>query len=101
MTERHRFSSKFKAQVVLEVLTGAKTTAEACREYRLGSQVLGRWRMQFLEESAAIFEKAAGHTEEEQRIAELERVVGRLTIELEAVRRASSSLTPVLSRNGR
>ena len=33
MTKRRRFTPEFKAQVVLEVLTGARTAAEACREH--------------------------------------------------------------------
>ena len=39
MVARRRFTAEFKAQVVLEVISGMKTAAEACREYRLKPQV--------------------------------------------------------------
>ena len=32
---RRNFTPKFKAQVALEVLSGVKSAAEACREYNL------------------------------------------------------------------
>jgi transposase-like protein len=37
---RRKFTPEFKAQVVLEVLTGVKSSAEACRDYQLQPQVL-------------------------------------------------------------
>ena len=33
MTTRRKFTAQFKAQVVLEILTGAKRPAEVSREY--------------------------------------------------------------------
>jgi transposase-like protein len=85
MTKRRRFTPEFKAQVVLVVLTGARTAAEACREYQLTGQVLKRWKAQFLEEAPRIFENGADGSQKEQRIGELERMVGRLMLELEVV----------------
>jgi transposase len=76
---------------VLDTLTGVRSTAEACREYRVSSQVLGRWRAQFLEGAAGIFERGSGHNEAERRIAELERTVGRLTLELEVAKKPPAS----------
>jgi transposase-like protein len=42
MKQRRTFSPQFKAQVVLEVLSGAKIPAEACREYQLKPQLLSK-----------------------------------------------------------
>jgi transposase-like protein len=42
MKQRRTFSPEFKAQVVLEVLSGAKTQAEACREYQLEPELLSK-----------------------------------------------------------
>jgi len=44
MKQRRTFSPEFKAQVVLEVLSGAKTQAEACREYQLKPELLSKWK---------------------------------------------------------
>jgi len=40
MEKRRKFAPEFKAQVVLELLSGAKTVAEVCREHQLASQVV-------------------------------------------------------------
>lgn len=101
MVARRRFTAEFKAQVVLEVISGIKTAAEAGREYRLKPQVLSRWKNEFLENAAKVFEGDKHRSEERARIAELERVIGRLTMELEVAKKASSILTSQPSRSGR
>jgi transposase-like protein len=101
MARRRTFTPEFKARVVLEVLTGAKSMAEACREYQVRSQVLSRWKVQFLEQAPTIFERASDQSGEQERIAELERMVGRLTMELEVVKKASDILSSPSIRNGR
>ena len=75
--KRRKFSSEFKAQVVLEVVSGARTQAEIAR--------------QFLENAASLFERgnSRGGAVEAQ-IAELERALGKKTMELEAAKKASS-----------
>ena len=92
MAKRRRFTAEFKAQVVLEILSGLKTTAEVCREHKLQVQVVNRWKNIFLEQAPTLFERASGQTGEQQRVAELERLVGRLTLELEVAKKASSIL---------
>jgi transposase-like protein len=39
MTHRRQFTAAFKAQVVLELLSGAKSSAERCREHQLAASV--------------------------------------------------------------
>jgi transposase-like protein len=101
MSKRRTFTSAFKAQVVLEELTGVKDQAEICREHRLRSQVFSRWRKEFVEGAPEIFATEPSRGDEQERIAELERMVGRLTMELEAAKKASSILTSLSTRNGR
>lgn len=101
MVARRRFTAEFKAQVVLEVISGIKTAAEASREYRLKPQVLSRWKNEFLEKAVKVFEDDEQRSQERARIAELERMVGRLTMELEVAKKASNILTSQPSRNGR
>lgn len=101
MSKRRRFTAEFKARVVLEDLSGIKDRAELCREHRLSPQVLARWREEFLERAPEIFATEASRGDEQARIAELERMVGRLTMELEAAKKVSSILTSLSNRNGR
>jgi transposase len=101
MAKRRAFTPEFKARVVLEELTGVKDKAEICREYRLRPQVLSRWREEFVERAPEIFATAPSRGDEQERIAELERMVGRLTMELEAAKKASNILTSLSSGKGR
>ncbi len=89
-TKRRRFTAEFKAQVVLEILSGSKSLAEVCREHRLKPEVVGRWKRHFLTNAATVFERPSGPSTEAARIAELEQALGRKTLELEVAKKASS-----------
>lgn len=101
MSKRRMFTSEFKARAVLEELTGVKDKAEICREYRLRPQVFSRWREEFLERASEIFATQPSRGDEQERIAELERMVGRLTMELEVPKKASNILTSLSTGSGR
>jgi len=101
MSKRRKFTPDFKARVVLEELTGVKSKAEICREHRLKPQVFSRWKVEFLERAPEIFATQPSRGNEQQQITELERMVGRLTMQLEAGKKASNILTSLSTRNGR
>ncbi len=91
MKKRRQFTAAFKAQVVLELLSGGKSVAEASREHRVKPEVIARWRRQFVENAASVFAKRSEPDgEAEARIAELERALGKKTLELEVAKKASS-----------
>jgi len=101
MSKRRTFTSDFKARLVLEELTGVKSKAEICREHQLKPQVFSRWRAEFLDRAPEIFATKPSRGDEQERIADLERMVGRLTMQLEAAKKASNILTSLSTRNGR
>ncbi len=101
MSNRRKFTPDFKARVVLEELTGVKSKAEICREHQLKPQVFSRWRVEFLERAPEIFATQPSRGNEQQQITELERMVGRLTMQLEAAKKASNISTSLSTRNGR
>jgi len=101
MKTRRIFDPDFKAKLVLAELTGIKSAVEVCREHQLSSQVFARWKAEFLERAPELFATQRSRGDEQQRIAELERLVGQLTMELEIVKKASSILTSLSTRNGR
>ncbi len=101
MSKRRTFTSDFKARVVLEELTGVKSKAEICREHQLKPQIFSRWRAEFLDRAPEIFATKPSRGDEQERIADLERMVGRLTMQLEAAKKASNILTSLSTRNGR
>ena len=101
MTTRRKFTPEFKAQVVLEMLTEQKSAAQASREYGIKDSVLSRWKQEFIERSPTLFEVAGRSNDgQEQRIAELERMVGRLATELEMEKKVSRFLSSPTNRNG-
>jgi transposase-like protein len=93
MIRRQKFTAAFKAQVVLELLSGAKTSAELCREHQLASSVLADWKAIFLRHAPEAFESPAHHNgQEAPQVAELERLVGRLTLENDILKKATNIL---------
>lgn len=79
--ERHTFSKEFKLQVVQE-LQGGKTVAQLVREHGIDQSLIYHWHREYRTRGDNGFE-GRGHTSrEEARIAELERMVGKLTMEI-------------------
>lgn len=92
MSKRRSFTPEFKAQVVLEILSGAKTTAEVCREHDLSPQVVNHWKAELIQNAPKLFQSDGRSTPDQARIAELERLIGRLTMQLEIAKKVSSLL---------
>jgi transposase len=102
MTRRRQFTAEVKAQVVLELLSGAKSSAELCREHQLASSVLADWKASFLARAASLFNSPNQYNHQEAtRVAELERLVGRLTLENDILKKATSILHPRSKTRGR
>jgi transposase len=100
--KKHRsFKPEQKARAVLQVLTGQKSAAQICREFQISESLLSRWKNQFLDGASAVFEKESDPAQDGERVAELERLVGRLTLELEAAKKASQLLDSPTSKRGR
>jgi transposase len=85
MGGRRRFSAVFRRQVVEEWLVGAASMAQLCRRYELCQTVIRNWRPQYAQGRLAEAEGVA--RSQEQRIRELERMVGQLTMENALLRR--------------
>jgi transposase-like protein len=92
MVKRKSYTAEFKAGVVLEILTEQKSIAQASREHGIKDSVISRWKQEFIERSPQIFEKENHRDERDQRIAELERMIGRLAMELEMSKKVSRFL---------
>jgi transposase len=99
MVPRRKFSAEFKTKVVLELISGKKSIAEAGREYQIKDTVLSRWKQEFLERATEIFEQPQDDQEKDARIAELERMVGRLSMQVE-VSKKGLSYASLLRKNG-
>jgi len=90
--QRRHYDVQYKAEVVLDILINGKSYGEASREYGIKDSVRSRWRQEFVERAALVFETHTATDPRDARIAELERMVGRLGTELEMVKKVRSYL---------
>ena len=100
MATRGKFTPQFKAQVALVALSGAQTQAEICKQHHLTAWQLAQWRKQ-LEANAHLAFGGGDQQGLKDRIAELERMVGRLTMQVEILKEASTLLDAPPSSEGR
>lgn len=92
---RRTFNAEFKAKVVLEIISGSRSIAEACREYNLKVDLLSHWKAQFLSNASKVFESASEVDPQQARIAELERLAGKQSLEMEILKKALTLLPQV------
>ena len=98
---RRSFPADFKAKLVLELLSGSVSQAELCRKHNLKPQLLGEWKSAVLERLPSIFQDQTEASQDQQRVADLEQLLGRQAFELEILKKASRMLPGLLSSNGR
>jgi transposase-like protein len=100
MGNPHRsYTPEFKVRVVLELLSGKRTLGEASREYKVKDSVISRWRQEFLERAPQLFEQTGDKDIQAERISELERTLGRMTMQLELAKKVFGD-SDFLSRGG-
>jgi len=99
MRNQRSFSLEFKRQVIEELLSGESSPAQLCRRYNISSSLLYHWKKQY---SRGKFNNEP--TEEaalKDRIEKLERLVGKLTLENEFLKRGLQNSLSLSQRNGR
>lgn len=85
--ERRSYSSEFKKQVVESILSGSATQAELAREHRISPVMINRWKKDY--KAGKFFENVSSQdmAKLELKIRDLERLVGRLTLENEVLKK--------------
>jgi transposase len=99
MRNQRSFSLEFKREVVQELLSGESSTAQLCRRHNISSSLLYHWKKQY---SRGKFDNEP--TEEgalKDRVEKLERLVGKLTLENEFLKKGLQSSLRQPARNGR
>jgi transposase len=99
--QRRSFAPEFKAQVVLELLSGAASQADLCRKHNLKPQLLANWKAAVLQRLPSLFQEDGQLSQDQARIAELEQLIGRQAYELEILKKASRMLPGLPMSNGR
>ena len=77
MAKRRKFTPQFKAEIVIEVLTGESSQAELCRRHNLSQDQLSKWKHQLLDNAATLYDSADKQSNDYRtQIAQLEQLVG-------------------------
>ena len=95
MAKRRKFTSEFKTELVLEVLSGETPQAELCRRHNLNADQLSKWKQQFLEKAPSMFDTTDKQSSElQKRIDHLEQLVGRMAVALDIQKKLLTWLDP-------
>jgi transposase len=90
MGQQVRYSAEFKQATLQDLLAGEKRPSQICRERRIDETTLRRWRLEYEERGTVAWSvPAPGAPAAEERIAELERVIGQLTVENLVLKKAA------------
>jgi len=81
------FSAEVKTRIVLSVLSGETTIAQAARKERVSEQSIGRWKAEFLEagRTALAAGRSGPSTREDQlavQVEDLTQALGEAAVEL-------------------
>jgi len=99
MRNQRSFSVEFKRQIIEELLSGESRPAQICRRYNIQASLLYHWKRQY---SRGKFNNEP--TEEgglRNRIEQLERLVGRLTLENEFLKKGLQNSLSQSRRNAK
>lgn len=76
-----RYSPKLKFQAVVEVLSG-RDAAETGRAYGIHPTSINSWKRVFLAKGPEVFSKEGSISQYEQKLAEMERLLGKKEVEI-------------------
>ncbi len=87
MRIRRSFSDDFKKQVVESIVSGSATQAEMAREYKISPVLINKWKKDY--KTGKFFENVSSHdmAKLELRVRSLERLLGKITLENEMLKK--------------
>ena len=100
MVKRRKFSPEYKARLVLALIRGERSAAEIARKEHLKDTLLYEWRAQLIQHAPLVFSPPPAQDELAQKVAELERLIGQLTVENALLKKASRWLRGLSQPNG-
>jgi len=86
MKHRRSFAIELKRQIIEELLSGVSTPAQLIRRYEISSGLLYHWKEQYAR--GRFNSEPSKEAALEDRVRQLEQLVGRLTLENEFLKKA-------------
>jgi len=99
MRNQRTFSQEFKRQVVEELLSGESGPAQLCRRHNISSSLLYHWKKQY--GRGKFNNEPTAEAALKDRIEKLERLVGRLTLENEFLKKGLQNSLSQSERKGK
>jgi len=99
MRQQRTFSIEFKRQVVEELISGTTRPAQICRRYDIVSSLLAYWKKQY--ELGKFDNEPIKEVAMQDRIEKLERLVGKLTLENDFLKKAYQHKLSQQVKNGK
>lgn len=99
MRNQRNFSLEFKRQVVEELLSGESRPAQLCRRHNISASLLYHWKKQY--SRGKFNNEPTCEAALKDRIDKLERLVGRLTLENEFLKKGLQHSLSQVDRNGK
>jgi transposase-like protein len=94
MEKRNRYTSEFKAKLVLEIIQEESTLNQVASKYQLNPQMLSQWKSEFVKNASVIFEKGKDGTgkiikEMTEKEARYQQIIGQQSYEIEWLKKKS------------
>jgi transposase len=86
---RKSYTAAFKARVAVEAIQERKTMSELVTEYGVHSNMIQRWKKEFISRSPEIFETKVPSAEDEKEKQKLYAKIGQLEMEKEWLKKIS------------
>jgi len=91
-TNRRKFSGAFKAQVAIEALKERETLSELSKKFEVHPQMISKWKHEFIERAAEIFETKSPEQQEKVDVDKLYAKIGQLEVERDFLKKVSRKL---------
>ena len=99
MRNQRTFSQEFKRQVIEELLSGESCPAQLCRRHNISPSLLYHWKKQY--SRGKYDNEPTAEAALKDRIEKLERLVGKLTLENDFLKKGLQNSLSQSERNGK
>jgi transposase-like protein len=99
MRKRKKYSSEYKANIIIEILREEKTMSEIASREGVSVNQLGNWKREFIENADRVFSRSSDEKAAERQVKEMKEIereyqakVGQLTLEVDFLKGAHEKL---------
>ena len=92
MRKRKTYSAEQKAKAVIALLRGDATQVEIARDLGCHPNLLAKWQSALVASASTVFASTQEDNADATKIAELERMIGKLTVQIEFLKKVSGRM---------